>query len=105
MSVPAAAQDAAPAEEVHEYAAATKKIADGVNQSAGNVARQMLDLVAREAKAKAMLESSVERKKCRMSLNEMAKCHDCKQEKQDCGDQAKCDVRDDCHKAKCQKKA
>ena len=33
------------------------------------------------------------------------KCHDCKQEKQDCGDQAKCDVRNDCRKTKCQKKA
>ncbi|MFW2448337.1 MAG: hypothetical protein ACN4E6_13530 [Qipengyuania pacifica] len=105
MAVPAAAQDAAAAEEVHEYAAATTKIADGVDPTTGNVARQMLDLVAREARAKAMLEGSVERKKRHMSLNEIVKCHDCKQEKQDCGDQAKCDVRNDCQKAKCQKEA
>ena len=52
-----------------------------------------------------MLEGSVERKKRHMSLNEIVKCHDCKQEKQDCGDQAKCDVRNDCQKAKCQKEA
>ena len=105
MAVPAAAQDALAADEMHEHAAATKTIADGVNQSTGNVARQMLDLVAREAKAKATLEDSVERKQRRMALDEMVKCHDCKQEKQDCGDQAKCDVRNDCRKTKCQKKA
>lgn len=105
MSMPAAAQDALAADEMHEHAAATKTIAKGVNQSTGNVARKMLDLVAREAKAKAMLEGSVEGKKRRMSLNEMIKCHECKQEKQDCGEQAKCDVRNDCRKTKCQKKA
>ena len=71
MAVPAAAQDALAADEMHEHAAATKTIADGVNQSTGNVARQMLDLVAREAKAKATLEDSVERKQRRMSLDEM----------------------------------
>ncbi len=105
-AVPAAAQDSGSeaVQYAHEQAVDTKKIVVAVNQSAGTVARQMLDLVSQEAKAKAVFDG-FEFKKRPMSLNEAIKCHDCKQEKRGCRNQEKCDVRDDCQKAKCQKKA
>ena len=62
MAVPAAAQDAGDDAHAEHQAAVASAVADGTNKAAGNVARQMLDLVAREARAKAMLEGSVERR-------------------------------------------
>ena len=105
LAVPATAQDAGPSDHAAHQAAVVKKVADGMNQNADNVARQMLDLVGQEAKTRAAIEESGAAKKRLISLNQAVRCHDCKEEEQHKCDDAKCDDAEKCQKAKCQSRA
>ena len=99
-AVPAAAQDAGDDVHAEHQAAVTSAVADGTNTAAGNVARQMLDMVAKEAKVRAAIDQTGPAKKRLISLNDAVRCTDCEEEKHH-----KCDDAAKCKKAKCQGKA
>lgn len=105
MAVPAAAQDAGNDAHAEHQAAVASAVADGTNKAAGNVARQMLDMVAKEAKMRAAIDQSGAAKKRLISLNDAVRCADCEEEKHHKCDEAKCDDAAKCKKAKCQGKA
>lgn len=105
MAVPAAAQDAGYDAHAEHQAAVVTVAADNINQAAGNVARQMLDMVAKEAKMRAAIDQSGAAKKRLISLNDAVRCVDCEEEKHHKCDDAKCDDAAKCKNAKCQGKA